>query len=312
MTTLPGVSSPAISPLPVERIASGPGAGSVVVRLEQPGRPVVVLDHELLQRLEATLASLPRDAAGMVLASASERVFVAGADLKTISEWSDEQLERYLAYGTKVFGMVAALPYPTAAAINGAALGGGLELAMHCDALIASRPAQKDGQPGKPYPVGLPEAGLSLCPGWGGTNLLPARMEPAEAIRRTASGATIMFPEAEKFGLFDAVAESPATLLETALKWVAVRAKQGKVERDGAPLRWIGRPQVAAKVIAALDVVRPELPATESASAVAQAVDAGLSRGWASAVEVERLELVRLRHTGPAKAALAAFIAKSK
>ncbi len=302
-------------PFPIETVASGPGAGSVVVRLGQgegAAKAVVVLDHDLLRRLEATLATLPRDAAGLVLASASERVFVAGADLKTISEWSDEQLERYLAHGSKVFGMIPRLPYPTAAAINGAALGGGLELAMHCDGLIAARPASKDGQPGRQYPVGLPEAGLSLCPGWGGTNLLPARMDPAEAIRRTATGATMTFAEAEGFGLFDRVSRSPASLIDDALAWVAERARAGRTERDGAPLRWIGRPATAAAALRAMDVVRPGLPATESAAAVAQAIDAGLSRGWESAVEVERLELVRLRHTAPAREALAAFFAKSK
>src|SRR4030095_4414837 len=76
-------------------------------------------------------------------------------------------------------------------AINGAALGGGLELAMHCDGLVAAPPPSRDGAPGKPYPVGLPEAGLGLCPGWGGTNLLPARMDAADAIRRAASGQTM-------------------------------------------------------------------------------------------------------------------------
>jgi enoyl-CoA hydratase/carnithine racemase len=299
-------------PLPVERVTDGPGAGAVVVRLEQPGRPVVVLDQDLIRRLEMALQSVPRDAAGLVLASASERVFVAGADLKTISEWDDPQLEKYLAYGSRVFAMLAAFPFPTAAAINGAALGGGLELAMHCDGLIAARPVGHDGSLGKPYPVGLPEAGLGLCPGWGGTNLLPARMDPAEAIKRTASGMNMTFTEAEGFGLFDAVSASPGTLLDDALAWVSARAKQGRMERDGAPLRWIGRPPVAAQVVSASDAVRAELPASESARAVALAVEAGLTRGWDAAVEVERKELVRLRHTPAARAALAAFFAKSK
>lgn len=297
------------SPLPFHREASGPCAGVVVVRLEQPGKPVIVLDHDLILRLEATLQSLPKDAGGMVLASASERVFVAGADLKTINEWDDAQLDAYLALGSRVFGMISWLPYPTAAAINGAALGGGLELAMHCDGLIASPPPMKDGQPGKPYPVGLPECGLGLCPGWGGTNLLPARIDPAEAIRRTATGQNMTFTEAAQAGLFDRVAPSPAALIQTAMEWVAERRGR-KHERTGEPLRWIGRPDRAPAVLTALDRVKPDLPRSDASAAVAAAVDAGLSRGWTAAVESERKSLVKLRHTPAAKAALAAFFAK--
>jgi enoyl-CoA hydratase/carnithine racemase len=299
-----------------------------VVRLEQPGKPVVVLDLELIQRLEATLKSLPKDTVGMVLASASDRVFVAGADLKTISEWDDQQLDAYLAFGARVFGMISWLPYPTAAAINGAALGGGLEVAMHCDGLIAAPPRMKDGQPGKAYPVGLPEAGLGLCPGWGGTNLLPARMDAAAAIRRTATGQTMTFDEANAAGLFDVVAPSQEQLIETAIAWVSkqrgvgtyvtrqrssgvvVERRPSKMERTGEPLRWIGRPDRAGSVLKALDEVKPELPATEAAAAVGAAVDAGLARGWAAAVESERKSLVQLRHTPAAKTALAAFFAK--
>jgi enoyl-CoA hydratase/carnithine racemase len=297
-------------PFPIMRETSGPSAGAAIFRLEQPGKPVVVLDEDLIHRLEATIRALPRDVTGLVLASASERVFIAGADLKTISESSDEELHRYLEYGARVFGMLSRLPYPTVAAINGAALGGGLEVAMHCDALIACEPQSRDGTPGKPYPVGLPESGLGLCPGWGGTNLLPARMDPAEAIRRTAAGQPLTFDEAKALGLFDRVAPSPDQLIAESLAWLAGRSGK-RVERDGAPSRWIGRPEAAARVLASLDSIRAELPRTEAALAVAEAVDAGLSKGWEAALEVERRQLVRLRHTPAAREALAAFFARS-
>src|SRR5262245_27997419 len=114
-----------IEPFPIEVDQSGPFAGIAVIRLEQAGKPVVVLDHPLMQRIEATMKALPKSALGLVLASAAEREFIAGADLKAIQELDDNQLHRYLRYGAKVFGMFASLPYPTAAAINGAALGGG-------------------------------------------------------------------------------------------------------------------------------------------------------------------------------------------
>lgn len=302
--------SGSVAPLPIRRHDSGPCPGSVTIVLEQPGKPVVVLDHALIRRIEATLDLVPRDATGLVLASASERVFVAGADLRSIRELDDDQLRKYLAYGSKVFAMLARFPFPTVAAINGAALGGGLEIAMHCDALIGMAPQGRDGQPGKPYPIGLPESGLSICPGWGGASLLPALIDPAEAIRRTASGKPLTFDEARALNLFSDVADSPSDMEELCQEWLA-HARASTPKRDGAPLRWAGRPARRAAVVAALDAVRSELPDTDSARAVARAVDAGLAGTWPAALASEQDSLVRLRHTPAAVQAIDAFFAKS-
>jgi enoyl-CoA hydratase/carnithine racemase len=294
------------TPLPVTIEQDGPFAGIATLTLEQPGKPVVVLELEVFQRLEAALASLPRGLVGLVVASASERVFVAGADLKSIMDLNDEQLDKYLQYGSKVFGMIADLPYPTAAAIGGAALGGGLELAMHCDGLVGA----PNGS-GKPYPVGLPEAGLKICPGWGGTNLLPARLDAPDAIRRTASGSTMMFQEAADAGLFDAVTTSANELLTTAREWVKARAEQGRIERDGDPSRWIGRSKFAKAAIEAVDTVRYEVASTDPGKAVIEAVDTGLLRGYQAALAVERRQLIHLRNLPAARDAIGVFFARS-
>lgn len=295
-----------MEPFPIQ---SAEGDSSIVVVKLDQGRPVVVLDHGLIRRLEATLAALPKSATGFVLASAGERAFVAGADLKAIQQLADADLHMYLEYAAGVFAMLVDLPYPTVAAINGAVLGGGLELAMHCDALVAGPSAG-----GKPYPVGLPEAGLSICPGWGGTNLLPARMEPGEAIRRTATGEPMNYDQAVAAGLFDAVAATPTELLATATRWLSEARQRPRPQRDGAPLRWIGRPSAKgspAEVVRALDRIRTELPATGSARAVTEAVDAGLTRGWRAALKVERERLVELRNAPAGKTAIEAFFARS-
>jgi enoyl-CoA hydratase/carnithine racemase len=280
--------------------------------LDQPGKPVVVLDHDLIRRLEATLREVPRSIAGLILASASPRVFVAGADLKAIAELSDDQLHRYLEYGSKVFQMLSDLPCPTVAAINGAALGGGLEVAMHCDGLVAAPPGpSKDGQPGRAYPIGLPEAGLSICPGWGGTNLLPARLDPALAISMTAEGKPMLFDQAREAGLFDAVAPSPDQLLHVAKAWLQAQRQRPLAVRDGAPLRWIGRVS-PSQVLKGLESAKAALPAGEPAQAVLEAVDAGLLQGWQAALACERRHLVRLRNQPAGKAAIAGFLGKSK
>lgn len=300
------------TPFPIEIEPSGPYAGIATIRLEQAGKPVVVLDQPLIQRIEATMKSLPRSILGLVLASASDRAFIAGADLKSIQELSDDQLHRYLRYGSRVFAMFASTPFPTAAAINGAALGGGLEIAMHCDGLIGAPPPERDGQPGKPYPVGLPEAGLQICPGWGGTNLLPARMDAGEAIRRTATGQPLTFDEARRAGLFEAVAPTSGELLTTAKAWLAEQRGRRAVRRDGAPRRWVGRGGVAAGVLKGLDAVRDTLGDAGPAQAVVAAIDTGLARGWQAALESERRSLVHLRNQPAGKEAIAAFFAKSK
>lgn len=315
MTTPTPSPSPASAPLPVSTDADG----IITLTLEQPDSPVVVLDLGLIQRLESALKGLPRTGKGLILASASSRVFVAGADLKTIQlpehtpqAEADRALDAYLAYGQRVFGLLCDLPYPTAAAIAGAALGGGLELAMHCDGLIGSPSLS-----GKPFPVGLPEAGLSICPGWGGTNLLPARIDPAHAIRATALGKPLTSDEAFAANLFDRVAPDAGSLLATAKAWLLEQSPKlgqpgGLPRRDGTPSRWIGRANLKPRVLAALAQIRAEPPQGEPAAAVLDAVQAGLDTGWSAALDVERRQLVRLRGTPAGKSAIQAFFDKSK
>ncbi len=283
--------------------------------------PMCILDEALIRRIETTIKSLPRDAVGLILASASTRVFVAGADLKSIMAMSHDELERYLAYGQRVFGMLCELPYVTVAAVNGAVLGGGLELAMHCDGLVAS-PAPlvpgKDGGPAtlKPYPVGLPEAGLKICPGWGGTNLLPARVaDVADAMRRTCTGKTWNVDEAIEAGLFDSVSAeaTSASLLEAAKAWLLENRLLVGERRDGLPLHWIGRDHVINQAGVALNHARGELGANEPAKSCLDAMQAGLSAGrtgWESALKVERQQLNLLRAAPAGKGAIDAFLNK--
>jgi enoyl-CoA hydratase/carnithine racemase len=297
------------TPLPLAPVPGFPGLH--VLTLEANQGPMTVLDEALIQRLEAALKLVPPTCAGLILASGSPRVFVAGADLKQIQGLDVDALERYLAFGQRVFGMLCALPCPTVAAINGAALGGGLELAMHCDGLVAAPPPPKDGQPGRPYPIGLPEAGLCICPGWGGTNLLPARLAPLDAITRTATGQTMTIDQATSAGLIDRTAPSPEALIPTAAQWLMDHRAIAGARRDGNPLRWIGRSAYHARAVDALLQARTAVPASPAAKAVLDAVQAGLERGWPAALEVERRELNRLRSTDAGRDAIRAFFEKS-
>ncbi len=303
-------------------------SGVAVLRLSPipSGSPVVVLNRAMLSAINHALDQLMESPPkGFVLTSDS-RVFIAGADLKEIMALTDAELHDYLRFGQRVYHRIAALPCVTVAAINGAVLGGGLEIAMHCDHLIAadpSSPAPNSGggggvtslrvtegatapaKPPRPYPIGLPEASLSICPGWGGTNMLPARMDPVRAIRMTATGQTFTITEAAEAGLVEQMV-SPDDLLARA-KSIAARPKHVARARP----RCIEDTDRREAVRAALAHVAPELPDSQAARAVVDCVKIGLDKGWPAALDTEREHLVRLRNTPEGRAAIESFFARA-
>ncbi|MEY3021022.1 MAG: hypothetical protein RIS86_218 [Planctomycetota bacterium] len=274
---------------------------------EKPRGGVVVLDAWLIGEIRATLAAIAAEKpTGFVLASASPRVFVAGADLAEIDALDDAGLDAYLRAGAEAFAMIPALGCPSAAAIHGAALGGGLEIAMHCDALVAAMPAAD----AKPWQVGLPEAGLCICPGWGGTQTLPARILPALAIERTATGRTWPIGDAPQC-LFDVRADAGSGAegaIAAAVAWVKAQdASSGCFAPMREPRRAIS-PRNAAAIAPVCDELAASVGATTHGAAVLDAVRVGLAQGWDAAVACERAHLVRLRHTPEARAKLDAFL----
>ena len=280
--------------------ATGTSDEVVTLHLAQEGRPVVVLDWDLLRAIDAALDEIGRDVprlAGFVLASDS-RVFVAGANLKEIMDLSDARLHEYLEFGARVFGRIATLPCTTVAAINGAALGGGLEIAMHCDHLMGAEPSEKE------YPVGLPEAGLSICPGWGGTNLLPARMDPARAIGLTATGTTMKARDAAEAGLLERLVPADE-LLARAIEL----ARTPKAHPRSEPVAISNTKTSEAR--AGLETARASVPDTQSARGVLECVETGLTGGWGAGIRAERDNLVRLRGTEEGRGAIEAFFAKT-
>ena len=276
---------------------------------EKPRGGVVVLDAWLIGEIKAALTRIAAEKPkGFVLASASTRVFVAGADLAEIDALDDAGLDAYLRAGAEAFAMIPALGCPSAAAIHGAALGGGLEIAMHCDALVAAMPAEG----GKPWQVGLPEAGLCICPGWGGTQMLPARILPALAIERTATGQTWACGDAPTC-LFDVRADAGSGaegVIAAAINWVKSQdASTGCFVSMHAPRRAIS-PKSAAAMAPVCDELAASAGATKHGAACIDAVRVGIANGWDAAVACERAHLVKLRHTPEARAKLDAFLKK--
>jgi 3-hydroxyacyl-CoA dehydrogenase/enoyl-CoA hydratase/carnithine racemase len=158
-------------------------------------------------------------------------IFAVGADLKGVDliEGRDQALE-IARLGHATFRRLGELSVPTFAFVNGAAMGGGVEVALHCTyrTISAGVPA-----------VALPECFLGLVPGWGGTYLLPRLIGPARALKVIVENALsqnrmLRGPQAFELGLADAMF-SPADFLEESLRWAA-RVLTGEVTVERAPV----------------------------------------------------------------------------
>ena len=138
----------------------------------------------------------------LVITGAGEKAFVAGADIGEMSTLTKAEGEAFGKKGNDVFRRLETLPIPTIAAVNGFALGGGCELAMSCDIILAAGP-NAEGKGGAKF--GQPEVGLGITPGFSGTQRLPRRVGIAKAKELIFSGKVIGAAEAEKIGLVNAV-----------------------------------------------------------------------------------------------------------
>ncbi|GAA2891971.1 MULTISPECIES: enoyl-CoA hydratase/isomerase family protein [Streptomyces] len=181
----------------------------VLVRRHEQGRVAeLVLDRpkamnavstEMARSIAGACTALgeDRDVRVVVLTSTHERAFCVGADLKERNSFSDADLVRQRPVARGAYTGVLEVPVPTVAAVHGFALGGGFELALACDVIVADRTAV----------VGLPEVSVGVIPGGGGTQLLPRRVGAARAAELIFSARRVEAVEAGELGLVDQVVE---------------------------------------------------------------------------------------------------------
>jgi len=248
--------------------------GYALVRFDTPGEKVNLISEAWLGRLSEILDALEAEAAtgslhGVLFASGKKGVFLAGADVNQFVEvaaTSDAVAAAARARrGQAVFSRIAALPVPTLAAINGACLGGGLEMALACTARLAADAPEVS--------IGLPEVRLGLIPGWGGTQRLPRLIGASRALDLILTGRTLTGRKAARLGVVDGVV--PAEGLEhSALGELGRLIARGPGRRPSWSLAdrvalarplvfWMARRGVLAQTkgrypapLAALDVVR--------------------------------------------------------
>src|SRR5689334_18903392 len=170
------------------------GIGRVTIN-----RPKVLnaLNEATVREIRAAFASLKDDpAVGVVILTGSgEKAFVAGADINELAVMTPLQGEASSKLGQATFREIELLGKPVIAAINGFALGGGCELALACHMRFAAEGAK----------LGLPEVGLGIIPGYGGTQRLPRLVGLGRALELIASARMIDAQEAYRIGLVNGV-----------------------------------------------------------------------------------------------------------
>jgi enoyl-CoA hydratase len=183
-------------------LAQEDGTAYITLTSERAGKPAT-LDLAVLAQLEGYLQEIedrPEDLRAIILRSDSQRYFVVGADINALETLDADTIVPWIERGHAVFDQLEDLPLPTIARVDGYALGGGLELAMACDLIVASDGAR----------FGQPEAGLGFVAGWGGTHRLPRRVGVARAKELLFSARMVDAQEAFRLGLVEFVGDTDA------------------------------------------------------------------------------------------------------
>jgi methylglutaconyl-CoA hydratase len=170
------------------------------------------LSSELLDAFAAMQGTVManRQLRAIVITGNGDKAFCAGADLKERSCMSDDEVRSQLRRYRTAIGWLDTSEIPVVAAINGAALGGGLELALLCDLRIAAPTAV----------LGLPETSLGIIPGSGGTQRLPRLIGAAKAKEMILLGQRLSAQQALDIGLVHRVSAQRETLLNETLAWI--------------------------------------------------------------------------------------------
>lgn len=181
--------------------------GIAVITINRP-EALNALNAEVISDLEKVVEAVENDDEVRVLIITGEgRSFVAGADIGAQAVLDLDGGRKWGQRGSALMRRIETLEIPTIAAVNGFALGGGCELALACDIILASEKAK----------FGQPEVGLGITPGFSGTQRLPRRVGIGKAKELVFTGRMIRAEEAEKIGLANGVV-APEALMDEAFK----------------------------------------------------------------------------------------------
>ena len=189
--------------------------GSIGIATINRPEALNALNSQVISDLEALMNEVEKDTELRAFILTGEgRSFVAGADIGEQKPMDVGQGRKWGQRGSALFRRIEKLEIPTIAAVNGFALGGGCEIAMACDIILAAGP-NAEGKGGAKF--GQPEVGLGITPGFSGTQRLPRRVGIAKAKELIFSGKVISADEAKAIGLVNEV-YAPEELLDAAVK----------------------------------------------------------------------------------------------
>ena len=165
--------------------------GSIgILKINRP-KALNALNNQMLTEMEEFFDSFPKGIRCLVITGEGEKAFVAGADIKEMELNDCDKALKKAQRGQALFDRIETLKVPTIAAVNGFALGGGFELALACDFIVASEKAK----------FGLPEVTLGLIPGYGGTQRLARSIGKGKARMVTLTGDIYSAQEAYDWGI---------------------------------------------------------------------------------------------------------------
>jgi enoyl-CoA hydratase len=192
----------------------------LTVTIDRPEK-LNALSDVVLDELAELCTKMPVQSGvrGMLLAGAGDRAFVAGADIKRMSEMTPDEGVAFGRLGQHVTELIEALPFPVIACVNGFALGGGCELAMAADFIYATESAV----------FGQPEVKLGLVPGFGGCVRLLRLVGPARAKELIYTGRDVGAQEAQRIGLVNAVFSSRSAMTSAAVDTIGVIAQRAPI-----------------------------------------------------------------------------------
>ncbi|SPE27946.1 3-hydroxypropionyl-coenzyme A dehydratase [Candidatus Sulfopaludibacter sp. SbA3] len=185
-------------------------SGVALVTVNRPDK-LNALSRGVIQELDHAAGRIAEESAirAAIVTGAGEKAFVAGADINELAALTAVEARAHARRGQQVFRKLETVPKPVVAAINGFALGGGLELAMACTVRFAAENAK----------LGQPEVKLGIIPGYGGTQRLPRLVGPGRALEMLLSGDPVTAAEAWRIGLVNAVVPQ-AELLNYSRAWL--------------------------------------------------------------------------------------------